>query len=180
MEGWKRMSRSRDPVDVSCKKSRRGRKKKHPDLSKLRGMSISSRTTLADVSKELEVNISELHSMKREGVIERVSNSIKPFLTDTNKKQRLKWCISMLNQRSIPHSHIFKDLFDFVFIDEKWFNIYRKTERYYKTPDEPQPTRTCKNKNFIPKLMVLCGFAHPRFDSKFFCIFDGKLVVFHL
>jgi hypothetical protein len=86
MEGWKRMSRSRAPVDVSSKKSRRSRKKKHPDLSKLRRMSISSRITLVDVSKELEVSISKLHSMKREGVIEHVSNSIKPFLTDKNKK----------------------------------------------------------------------------------------------
>jgi hypothetical protein len=106
-------------VDVSSKKSRRGRKKKHPDLSKLRGMSISSHTTLADVSIELKVSISKLHSMKREGVIERVSNSIKSFLTDKNKKQQLKWCISMLDQRSIPHNPIFKDLFDFIFIDEE-------------------------------------------------------------
>jgi hypothetical protein len=74
------------PVDVSCKKSRRGCKKKHPSLSKLHGMSISSRTTLVYVSKELEVSISKLHSMKREGAIERVSNSIKPFLTYKNKK----------------------------------------------------------------------------------------------
>jgi hypothetical protein len=63
--------------------------------------------------------------MKREGVIERVSNSIKPFLTDKNKEW-LKWCISMLDPWGIPHNPIFKGLFDFIFIDEKWFNITRK------------------------------------------------------
>jgi hypothetical protein len=69
-------------------------------------------------------------------------------------------------------------LFDFVFIDEKWFNITRKTERYYKVPDEQQPTRTCKNKNFISKLMVLCAFARPRFDSQENYTFDGKIGCF--
>jgi hypothetical protein len=136
------------------------------------------RTTLKDVSKELGVSTIKLHKMKRESAIERVSNSLKSFLTHKNKKERLKWCISMLDPRSIPHNPIFKDLFDFVFIYEKWFNIPRKTERYYKAPDEPQPTRTCKNKNFIPKLMVLGAFVRPRFDSQENCIFDGKIGCF--
>jgi hypothetical protein len=72
------------PVDVSSKKSRHGHKKKDVDLSKLRGMAIPSRTTLDDVSKELGVSKSKLHKLKREGVIEHISNSIKPFLTFKN------------------------------------------------------------------------------------------------
>ncbi|KAK3140203.1 hypothetical protein QOZ80_5AG0397530 [Eleusine coracana subsp. coracana] len=68
-------------VDFSSGKSKRGCKKKEVDLSKLRELPISSRGTLEDVSKELGIGKRKLHSLKKEGLIERVSNSIKPFLT---------------------------------------------------------------------------------------------------
>ena len=116
--------------------------------------------------------------MKREGIIKRVSNSIKPYLTDKNKKDRLKWCLSMLDPMSIPNDPVFKGLFDFVFIDEKWFNITRKTERYYTVQGEHEPTRTCKNKNYIPKIMLLTALARPRFDFDGNCTFDGKIGCF--
>jgi transposase len=102
-------------IDVSSKKWKRGRKKKEVDMSKLRGLPILRRTTLKDVSKELGVSTTKLHKMKRDGAIKRVSNSLKPFLTHKNKKERLKWCISMLDPMSIPHNPIFKDLFDYLY-----------------------------------------------------------------
>lgn len=165
-------------VDVSSRKSKCGRKKLEVDVSVLRGLPLSSRTTLDDLSTHLHVSKSKLHSMKREGIIKRVSNSIKPYLTDKNKKDRLKWCLSMLDPMSIPNDPVFKGLFDFVFIDEKWFNITRKTERYYTVQGEHEPTRTCKNKNYIPKIMLLTALARPRFDSDGNCTFDGKIGCF--
>jgi transposase len=102
-------------IDVSSKKWKRGRKKKEVDMSKLRGLLILTRTTLKDASKELGVSTTKLHKMKRDGAIKRVSNSLKPFLTHKNKKERLKWCISMLDPMSIPHNPIFKDLFDYLY-----------------------------------------------------------------
>ncbi|XP_062208383.1 uncharacterized protein LOC133909852 [Phragmites australis] len=86
----------------------------------------------------------------------------------------------MLDPLSIPNDPMFKGLFDFVFIDEKWFNITRKTERYYTIPGEDEPTRTCKNKNFIPKIMILTALARPRFNSDGNCTFDGKIGSFPL
>jgi hypothetical protein len=130
------------------------------------------------VSKELGVSTSKLHRMKREGAILRVPNSLKPFVTDKNKKECLKWCVSMLDSGSIPHDPVFKGLFDVVVIDEKWFNITRKNLKYYTAPDEEQPTRTCKNKNYIPKIMILGAHARPRFDSEDNCTFDGKIGCF--
>jgi hypothetical protein len=40
-------------------------------------------------------------------------------------------------------------LFDHVFIDEKWFFLTRKSERYYLLPDEDEPLRTSR-KIFTP------------------------------
>ena len=165
-------------VDVSIGKSRCGRKKIEVDVSTLRDLPLSSRTTLHDVAQHFGISQSKLHSMKREGTIKRVSNSIKPYLADKNKKDRLKWCVSMLNPSSVPQDPMFQGLFDYMFIDEKWYHITRKTERYYTVPGEEQPTRTCKNKNYIPKIMILTVVARPRFDSNGNCTFDGKIGCF--
>ena len=73
----------------------------------------------------------------------------------------------------------FKDLFDFVFINEKWFYLHQTSERYYLLPEEDEPHRTCKNKNYIPRIMFLCVVARPRFrDGE--CVFDGKIGCFPL
>jgi DNA-binding Xre family transcriptional regulator len=50
-------------------------------MCKLRGLPILRHTTLKDVSKELGISTTKLHKMRQEGAIERVSNSLKPFLT---------------------------------------------------------------------------------------------------
>lgn len=81
----------------------------------------------------------------------------------------------MLDPVSVPHEPMFKDMFDHVVIDEKWFFITRKTERYYSTPGEVEPTRTTKNKNYIPKIQILTALGRPRFDSDDNCTFDGKI-----
>ena len=94
-------------VDVSSQKTKCGRKKIEVDVSTLRDLPLSSCTTIHDVAQHFGISKSKLHSLKREGIIKRVSNSIKPYLTDNNKKDRLKWCVSMLDPNSIPHDPMF-------------------------------------------------------------------------
>ena len=75
-------------------------------------------------------------------------------------------------ERGLSGDPRFKDFFDFVFIDEKWFYLSQKSEKYYLLPEEDDPHRTCKNKNYIPRLMFLCVCARPRFrdGSAFFMV----------
>jgi DNA-binding Lrp family transcriptional regulator len=148
------------------------------DVSVLKDLSLSKRTTIDDVAKKLGVSKNKVHKLKKEGVITRVSSTLKPHLREQNKKDRLKWCLFMLEPASIPHDAIFKGLFDFVFIDEKWFNMTRKTERYYTVPGEEVPTRTYRNQNYIKKIMFLKALARPRFNSDRNCTFDGKIRCF--
>jgi len=69
--------------------------------------------------------------------------------------------------------------FDFVFIDEKWFYLTQKSEKYYLLPEEDDPHRTCKNKNYTPRLMFLCVCAQPRFrDGE--SIYYGRIGCFPL
>ncbi|WOG92649.1 hypothetical protein DCAR_0311923 [Daucus carota subsp. sativus] len=86
------------------------------------------------------------------------TNSTKPFLTEENKKNRLQFCLSMLDKESLQDLK-FADRFNIVHIDEKWFDLSKKTETYYMLTDEEEPHRTCKSKSFITKVMFLVAVA---------------------
>ena len=162
----------------SLKKGRCGRKASTLDLEQLRDIPLKQRMTIEDVSSKLGISKSRIQRYLKKGLLRRHSSSIKPYLTDANKKTTLKWCIDMIVQGLLDDPK-FKDLFDFVFIDEKWFYLSQKSERYYLLPEEDEPHRTCKNKNYIPRIMFLCVCARPRFrDGE--CVFDGKIGCFPL
>ncbi|GJM93286.1 hypothetical protein PR202_ga09831 [Eleusine coracana subsp. coracana] len=106
--------------------------------------------TIEDVSKRLGVNNSKIMRYICKGLFRRHYNKIKPYLTAANKKSRLQWCVDMIDPHSTPNDPHFKDLFDHVFIDEKWFFLTQKSAKYYLLPDEDDPHRTNKSKNYIP------------------------------
>jgi transcriptional regulator with XRE-family HTH domain len=165
-------------VVASHKKGRSGRKAIPLDLEQLRNIPLKQRMTIEDVSSKLGISKSRIQRYLKKGLLRRHSSSIKPYLTDANKKTRLKWCVDMIDQ-SLVGDPRFKDFFDYVFIDEKWFYLSQKSEKYYLLPEEDEPHRACKNKNYIPRLMFLCVCARPRFRNGE-CVFMVKLVVFHL
>ena len=145
------------PVVVSSlKKGRVGRKAIPVDLEALHAIPLKDRMTIEDVCAQLNISKWRVQRYLRRGLIRRHSSSIKPYLTEGNKKTRLKWCIDMI-ERGLSGDPRFKDFFGFVFIDEKWFYLTQKSEKYYLLPEEDDPHRTCKNKNYIPRLMFLCS-----------------------
>jgi hypothetical protein len=132
---------------ASRKRSRSGRKPKQINYEQLCIVPLKDRTTLVDTSKVAGVSKKTLLKHVKEGKVRRYTSSIKPHLTDENKKARLQWCVDMLDHESLHDNPRFKTLFDHVFIDEKWFFISCKSERYYLLPDEDEPHRTCRSKN---------------------------------
>jgi predicted site-specific integrase-resolvase len=74
--------------------------------------------TIEDVSNRLGITKSRIRRYLKKGLLRRHSSSIKPYLTDANKKTRLKWCSDMIEQALVGDPK-FKDFFDYVFIDEK-------------------------------------------------------------
>lgn len=141
---------------------------------------LKERTTLQDLCARLHLSKYKVQNMIKEGLIRRHSSAIKSHLTDANKKARLQWCVSMLDPGSMPNNPMFKDMFDVVFIDEKWFYLMRKSESYYLRKNEVEPTRTCRSKNNIPKIMFLTAVSRPRFDANGDCTFDGNIGCFPL
>jgi hypothetical protein len=155
-----------------------GRKRIQLDPQKFREVPLAQRTTLQSLSCALGINKTTLIRLLKAGVIRRNSNALKPYLKDDNKVSRLKYCLSMLDDRSMSHDPRFKSMHNIVFIDEKWFYMTKKSTNYYLLPDEDEPHRTCKSKNFIGKVMFLAAVARPKFDDERNETFSGKIEIF--
>ncbi|WCJ31571.1 hypothetical protein M5689_013054 [Euphorbia peplus] len=167
--------------DVSLKmKGKCGRKRMHVDLTKMNEIPLHKRTTLASLASSLKVRKSTCYKLLKDGVIRRHTNAIKPFLKDENKISRLQFCISMFEGSSIPDDPIFKGMYNMVHIDEKWFLISKRSGKYYLLPEEEEPIRSCKSKNFIGKVMFLVAVTRPRFDENGNVTFSGKIGLFPL
>jgi hypothetical protein len=69
----------------------------------------------------------------------------------------------------------YKDMYDCVVVDEKWFYMICAKEQYYMVPTEIVPERSVKNKDKIPKVMFMCAVSHPCFVPATNQWFDGKL-----
>lgn len=88
------------------------------------------------------------------------SNAIKPRLTETNKLSRIRWGLSQIN--SHLDGYTFKNQYERVHIDEKWFYLTEESARFYLDPEEEHPLRTTQSKKFITKIMFLAAVARPR------------------
>ncbi|KAM3192852.1 hypothetical protein ACQJBY_069810 [Aegilops geniculata] len=111
----------------------------------------------------------------KEGRLKRHTNSIKSTLTDDNKLGRIRFCLSMLDELSVPEEPTFKGMYNVIHIDEKWFYRTKGTQNYYLAPDEEEPYRNTQSKGFIEKVMFLAAVARPRYDDDGVMTFDGKI-----
>jgi hypothetical protein len=114
------------PVDVSSlKKGRVGRKQVPVDLDALRNIPLKQRMTIENVCKALNLSKWQIQRYLKKGYLRRHSSSIKPYLIEANQRARLQWCVDMVN-RELLDDPKFKESYDFVFIDEKWFYLHKK------------------------------------------------------
>ncbi|OMO51810.1 Transposase, Tc1-like protein [Corchorus olitorius] len=155
-----------------------GRKRVELDLALFKDIPLRKRTSLAALACAINMSKTTLFRIFKAGGFRRHSSSIKPLLKDGNKRTRLQFCLSMLEERSLPHEPIFQGMYNVIHIDEKWFYLTKQSQKYYLLPDEEDPLRTCTSKNFIGKVMFLVAIARPRFDALGGEIFDGKIGVF--
>jgi hypothetical protein len=143
-------------------------------------VSLPKRSTLLGLAGALGISPTPIQKYLREGVLRRHSNELKPHLKDANMKARLRFCLSMIEESTILHDPMFKSMHNVVHIDEKWFYMSKKVMNYYILEDESEPHRTCKNKNFVGKVMFLVALARPRFYHEGRNTFSEKIGVFPL
>ncbi|OMO77902.1 hypothetical protein COLO4_24961 [Corchorus olitorius] len=171
---WKRAKETGNVYHMKTKNC--GRKRIQLDSDQFCEIPLSRRSTLRSMADALKISKSTLHRLLKIGAILRHSSPLRPNLTFENKIARLRFCLKMLES----NDSTFKGMYDTIHIDEKWFYLIRKSVNYYLLPDEEEPHRTCKSKNFIPKVMFLAAVARPRFDTAGNVLFSGKIGVFPL
>lgn len=182
---WKQCQSSVDngmsSLDVSLRLTGKvGRKRIGVDINQVKEIPLYRRTNIRSLAFAMNMAKSTVFRRVKDGTLRPHSNSIKPQLTEGNKKVRLQYCLSMIDQNTIHINPMFMNMFNYVHIDEKWFFLSKKVERYYLLPGEhePDPYRSYKSKNFIPKVMFMAAVARPRFDENGIELFSGKIGIF--
>jgi transposase-like protein len=100
-----------------------GPKRLPVDLSRVANIALHKRSTIRKLAKALGVAKSSLHRWFKEGQLRHHSNFLKPSVkVASNKKERLRWCLSMLDPSNLPNEPKFIEMDNIIYIDEKWFN----------------------------------------------------------
>nr|XP_016514427.1 PREDICTED: uncharacterized protein LOC107831196 [Nicotiana tabacum] len=141
---------------------------------------LCRRTNIRSLAYAMDMSTSTIFRRIKEGAIRPHTNAIKPHLTEENKKARLQFCLSMIESGTLNSNPIFSDMFNYVHIDEKWFFMSKKSEKFYLLPEEqePNPYRSCKSKNFITKVMFMVAVVRPRLAKDGTELFSGKIGIF--
>ena len=133
---------------------------------------LSERWNIRSMAVALDIPKSSLSRMiADDGVLVPHTSVIKPTFTEQNKYHRVEFCLS----ERAEEGGLYKDFYDRVHIDEKWFYLTQIKERYYLAPGEEPPKRAIQSKSFIPKIMFLVAVARPRWDHDRNRMFDGKI-----
>lgn len=151
----------------NCGRKRKDRKEK---LATIRNIDVNRRTTLRALSHSIDIPLTSLWRLCKNGEIKRHSNSLKPLLTLGNQLKRLEYCLSFVEDNGQ-----FKDMFNYIHIDEKWFYITKIKQNFYLLPEESEPSRQVKSKSNMIKVMFLAAIGRPRYDFQKKQYFDGKL-----
>jgi AraC-like DNA-binding protein len=131
------------PVNLSSKRKQAcGPHKVQIDLSQILTIPLNMRTTLKSLAEALGVKKTTLYRLFKAGKLRRHTNTIKPCLRDDNKRERLKYCVAMVDALSVSSESKFIDMKNIIHIDEKWFNTTKKAKKFYMLPEEEDPLRT--------------------------------------
>ncbi|KAK9705788.1 hypothetical protein RND81_07G081800 [Saponaria officinalis] len=155
-----------------------GQPKLNIDLEKVRSIPVRERGSIRKLAIKMNLHPSTVGRLIRKGALRSHTNAIKPLLTNANKVARIKWCLGKIVGNSLNNGQVFKDMYNVVHLDEKWFFMTNTTEKYYLLPDEMEPHRTCKSKRFITKVMFMAAVARPIFSNQGSVLFDGKIGIF--
>jgi hypothetical protein len=166
------------------KKSQCGRKRKYDRAAlaeKTANLPLNERSTLRNHAAALGVSLKTSWNLlnEKDSAFKVVSSTIKPSLTDLNKDERLFYCLTFIDPRSVTTRNSadwqFREMFDEVHVDEKWFYLTKVARRYIMAADEEDPQRSTRHKSHIEKVMFLCAQARPKHDTTTNKMWDGKL-----
>jgi hypothetical protein len=133
---------------------------------------VSLRQSVRSLAGQLKVAPTTLTRYSESyGLYNRKNCTAKPVIRLENRTKRVLFAIDQIDYQ---HGHYYKDFYDTIFIDEKWFRCSKSTFHYYMTNNEDIPEHHAISKNKIEKVMFLCAVGRPRRDMHTGKSFDGK------
>ncbi|XP_057773761.1 uncharacterized protein LOC130993059 [Salvia miltiorrhiza] len=166
-------------VSVQSKKINKCRRKRvQIDLELIASLELHKRGTIRRLATGINCSKSTVGRWISKGLIRAHSSAIRPDLTAPNKLLRLRFSLEQIVYDRICNVLKFKNMHNVVHIDEKWFYITKANHKFYLTPEETDPHRTCKSKKFIKKVMFSCAVSRPLFNEDGSVLFDGKIGIF--
>ncbi|XP_057535388.1 uncharacterized protein LOC130813569 [Amaranthus tricolor] len=166
------------PYIVESKFKNCGKKRVVVPPNLLESRPIGEHTCIRDVATCLDLAPSTVWRLIKRGEIKTHSNPLHSALTDANKIRGVEWILSLIQEDTIQRHPIYKVMYDYIHIDEKWFYLTKKMQRVYLAHKEKVPYRATKSSKFIPKAMFLGIVARPRWNRFGQCTFDGKIRIF--
>ncbi|XP_057518480.1 uncharacterized protein LOC130799400 [Amaranthus tricolor] len=116
------------------------------DEEKFKAIKYELKGTQHSVAKQMDVSQSTVCRWKRNKVIRRHTNAIKPTLNENNRLHRLSFALSKCEYDEQSDAFKFKPYTNVVHIDEKHFYPTRETLSYYLAPGEEPAKRSSKNR----------------------------------
>ncbi|XP_057517907.1 uncharacterized protein LOC130798830 [Amaranthus tricolor] len=178
METSNSNQRSKQAIRCRNKVQNCGRKRVVVTPNIIESKPMGEHTCIRDAATCLDLSPSTVWRLIKRGKIKAHSNPLHPALTDANKIRRVEWIWSLIQEDTIQRHPIYKAIYDFIHIDEKWFYLTKKTQRIYLAHKEKVPYRAGKSSKFISKAMFLSAVARPRWNQYGQCTFDGKIGIF--
>ena len=136
----------------------------------------SLRQTYTMTHQELGVPRSTVYWMVKRGHFINHTATVKPTLGEVHKVGRVMYAIDHIDPTTVNNIMRFKEDYDVVYVDEKWFNITQIAMRCILAPGEKGPQRKTRHKGYVEKIMFLCAQARPR-EIRGRGWWDGKIAM---
>ncbi|CAN0490778.1 unnamed protein product [Discosporangium mesarthrocarpum] len=132
------------------------------------------RTSYCKWTAKLGIPLSSLWRLCKRVGARKHKRWVKPVLSDKQKRDSVGSALSHMHRKGGARV-VVDDMYDWVYVDEKWFYVMMDRRGIYLHPEEdaPKPPRA-QNKRFITKVMFLVAVARPRMVSDGVW-FDGKI-----
>ncbi|XP_021773981.1 uncharacterized protein LOC110737940 [Chenopodium quinoa] len=165
-------------IDVSSRKRQRGRKRLDFNHTILAAIPIEKRTTIRGLAEALHLSHTTVYRLLRNGILRAHTNSIKPSLQHHHKIKKVQFIMDSVIPGTVNELPKFSAMYNMVHIDEKWFYMSDKTQRFYLFSWKDDPYRATQSKNFMEMVMVMAGTSGPHICNDGEIFWDGKVGVF--
>ncbi|KAG6943970.1 hypothetical protein JG687_00018127, partial [Phytophthora cactorum] len=153
-------------------------KRTPPEISAaVRAAPHGHRRTIQSLADATGIPPTSIYRYLKRGLVRRAVSRVKPSLSSAHKQRRLEFAFGKVKTEA---GYWFDLMYNTIHVDEKWFNVYEALFKLYLAADEPDLHRSCVNRRYIRKVMVLAAVGRPSYDCHSKKYFSGKIGIWSI